>query len=183
MCPPNVPDGETFHKAKQTMLIVDDNEDMVNFISNNFKSKYNIPHSSDEHKTLEKLNGNEVTLIVSDWMMPPYGGVELCKAVRKDTNNQSYPVYHVYSQDRWWPRIWKVWTAQQGADSYIEKPSPMQYLKSKLRIKNMIQLRRLMPVRNSRTSQFEPIEHMSVSSKTILWTTTFLDQDEQDHRE
>ncbi|MFR5757961.1 MAG: response regulator [Bacteroides cellulosilyticus] len=33
---------------------------------------------------MEKLKENDVTLIVSDWMMPRMDGVELCKALRAD---------------------------------------------------------------------------------------------------
>ena len=35
------------------------------------------------HKALNKLKENEVTLIVSDWMMPRMDGVEFCKATMK----------------------------------------------------------------------------------------------------
>lgn len=152
---PNVPDGETFTNGKQTMLIVDDNEDMVNFISNNFKSKYNILTAGDGIEALEKLNGNEVTLIVSDWMMPRMSGVELCKAVRKDTNTSHIPFIMLTAKT---DDDSKVEGMDCGADSYIEKPFSMQYLEAC--IKNMIQLRRMLREKFSH-QPLEPIEHIA----------------------
>jgi signal transduction histidine kinase/DNA-binding response OmpR family regulator len=152
---PNVPDGETFTSGKQTMLIVDDNEDMVNFISNNFKSKYNILTAGDGIEALEKLNGNEVTLIVSDWMMPRMSGVELCKAVRKDTNTSHIPFIMLTAKT---DDDSKVEGMDCGADSYIEKPFSMQYLEAC--IKNMIQLRRMLREKFSH-QPLEPIEHIA----------------------
>ena len=77
-------------KDKPVMLIVDDNEEMLNFLSGNFSNQYSILTAEDGIEALEKLKENDVTLIVSDWMMPRMDGVELCKALRAD---QAYTVY------------------------------------------------------------------------------------------
>ena len=56
------------------MLIVDDNEEMLNFLSGNFSNQYSILTAEDGIEALEKLKENDVTLIVSDWMMPRMDG-------------------------------------------------------------------------------------------------------------
>ena len=58
------------------MLIVDDNEEMLNFLSSSLADKYSILTAEDGIEALNKLKENEVTLIVSDWMMPRMDGVE-----------------------------------------------------------------------------------------------------------
>ena len=71
-------------KNKPLMLIVDDNEEMLNFLSSSFSAQYSILTAEDGMEALEKLKEHEVTLIVSDWMMPRMDGVEFCKALRAD---------------------------------------------------------------------------------------------------
>ena len=78
-------------KDKPVMLIVDDNEEMLNFLSGNFSNQYSILTAEDGIEALEKLKENDVTLIVSDWMMPRMDGVELCKALRADQDISHIP--------------------------------------------------------------------------------------------
>ena len=62
-------------KNKPLMLIVDDNEEMLNFLSSSFSAQYSILTAEDGMEALEKLKEHEVTLIVSDWMMPRMAGI------------------------------------------------------------------------------------------------------------
>lgn len=73
------------------MLIVDDNEEMLNFLSSSLADKYSILTAEDGIKALNKLKENEVTLIVSDWMMPRMDGVEFCKAIRTNQATSHIP--------------------------------------------------------------------------------------------
>ena len=78
-------------KHKPTMLIVDDNEEMLNFLSSSLADKYSILTAEDGIEALNKLKENEVTLIVSDWMMPRMDGVEFCKAIRTNQATSHIP--------------------------------------------------------------------------------------------
>ena len=78
-------------KHKPTMLIVDDNEEMLNFLSSSLADKYSILTAEDGIEALNKLKENEVTLIVSDWMMPRMDGVEFCKAIRTNQTTSHIP--------------------------------------------------------------------------------------------
>lgn len=78
-------------KNKPLMLIVDDNEEMLNFLSSSFSAQYSILTAEDGMEALEKLKEHEVTLIVSDWMMPRMDGVEFCKALRADQSISHIP--------------------------------------------------------------------------------------------
>ena len=69
------------------MLIVDDNEDMINFLSENFKSNYTILTASDGIEALERLNEQEVSLIITDWMMPNMNGIEATKQIRSSNKD------------------------------------------------------------------------------------------------
>lgn len=64
------------------MLIVDDNEEMLNFFLSSLIDKYSIFIVEDGIEVLNKLKENEVIFIVSDWMMLCMDGVEFCKVIR-----------------------------------------------------------------------------------------------------
>lgn len=126
-------------KNKPTMLIVDDNQEMLNFLSSSFRDKYSILTAEDGLEALEKLKENEVTLIVSDWMMPRMDGVEFCKAVRANQAISHIPFILLTAKT---DTNSKIEGMDCGADAYIEKPFSVQYLEAC--IKNLVDLRNLL---------------------------------------
>jgi signal transduction histidine kinase/ligand-binding sensor domain-containing protein/CheY-like chemotaxis protein len=146
---------DTRAEEKDMMLIVDDNQDMVNFISNHFKARYRVVTAEDGIEALEKLKVNQVSMIVSDWMMPRMDGIELCKAVRADANTSHIPFIMLTAKT---DDDSKVQGMDCGADAYIEKPFSMQYLEAC--IKNMLEMRR--KLRDKFSSQpLEPLIHIA----------------------
>lgn len=125
--------------SRPTMLIADDNREMLNFLSSNFSDKYSILTAEDGMEALEKLKDNEVTLIVSDWMMPRMSGVELCKAVRDNRATSHIPFILLTAKT---DTNSKIEGMDCGADAYIEKPFSIQYLEAC--IKNLVELRNLL---------------------------------------
>ena len=126
-------------KNKPLMLIVDDNEEMLNFLSSSFSAQYSILTAEDGMEALEKLKEHEVTLIVSDWMMPRMDGVEFCKALRADQSISHIPFILLTAKT---DTNSKIEGMDCGADAYIEKPFSVQYLEAC--IKNLLDLRNLL---------------------------------------
>lgn len=126
-------------KDKPMMLIVDDNEEMLNFLSSSFSARYSILTAEDGIEVLEKLKTNEVTLIVSDWMMPRMDGVEFCKTLRADQAISHIPFILLTAKT---DTNSKIEGMDCGADAYIEKPFSVQYLEAC--IKNLLDLRSLL---------------------------------------
>ena len=118
------------------MLIVDDNEDMINFLSESFKSNYTILTASDGIEALERLKEQEVSLIITDWMMPNMDGIELCKAIRSKQTLSHIPIILLTAKT---DNKSKVEGMNCGADAYIEKPFSLQYLEAC--IKNLLEMR------------------------------------------
>jgi len=138
-----------------TMLIVEDNEDMRNFIASNFKDKYKVITANDGIEGLEQLRRHEVTLILSDWMMPNMDGVTFCRRVRSDRNVSHIPLILLTAKT---DDESKAQGMECGADIYIEKPFSMQVLKSS--IANMIELRRMLREKFSKEPS-QPIAEIS----------------------
>ena len=126
-------------KNQPTMLIVDDNPDMLSFLSGSFADTYHILTAEDGIEALELLKAHDVTLIVSDWMMPNMNGVDLCKAVRNNPLTSHLPFILLTAKTDVHSKIEGL---DCGADAYIEKPFSVQYLESCIR--NLIDLRSLL---------------------------------------
>lgn len=124
---------------RPVMLIVDDNTEMLNFLSGSFADKYSILTAEDGLEALERLKENDVTLIVSDWMMPRMDGTELCRAVRADQATSHIPFILLTAKTDTHSKIEGM---DCGADAYIEKPFSVQYLEAC--IKNLVDLRSLL---------------------------------------
>lgn len=76
-------------EEKQTVLIVDDEENNLQLLKRTFRGKYNLlmAHNGKEALEVVKEHGDKIALIVSDQKMPVMEGTEFFKHVR-ETNPQ-----------------------------------------------------------------------------------------------
>ncbi len=124
---------------KPVMLIVDDNEDMLQFLSDSFVDEYGVLTATDGQEALGILQRNEVNLIISDWMMDGMDGIELCKSIRENQAISHIPFILLTAKSDIHSKIEGM---DCGADIYIEKPFSLQYLRSC--IKNLLDLREML---------------------------------------
>ena len=146
-------------KSKPIMLIVDDNREMLNFLAGSLSDKYSILTAEDGVEALERLKENEVTLIVSDWMMPRMNGVEFCKEVRANQSTSHIPFILLTAKT---DTNSKIEGMDCGADAYIEKPFSVQYLEAC--IKNLVDLRNLL---RQKFSKMPLVPLNSIANNTV----------------
>jgi signal transduction histidine kinase/ligand-binding sensor domain-containing protein/DNA-binding response OmpR family regulator len=126
-------------KGRPVMLIVDDNEEMVQFLSSQFAKDYALLTAADGVEAMERLAGNTVDLILSDWMMPRMDGEAFCRAVRSDARTSHIPFILLTAKT---DTDSKVTGMDCGADMYVEKPFSIEYLRACIR--NVLELRRML---------------------------------------
>lgn len=124
---------------KSTIMIVDDNDEMLNFLSEHFKNYYNIISATNGTEALCLLEKHEITVIISDWMMPGMDGLAFCKAVRGNLLTSHIPFILLTAKTNLQAKITGL---DGGADAYIEKPFSLLYLET--RIRNLIEQRELL---------------------------------------
>ncbi len=129
-----------------TMLVVEDDEDMRNFIASNFQDSYQVLTAGNGVEGLQQVENHAVTLIVSDWMMPEMDGVEFCRRVRENPEISHIPFIMLTAKT---DNNSKTEGMNCGADAYIEKPFSMKYLEACIR--NLIEMRRLLQSKYSHT--------------------------------
>ena len=141
--------------SQPVMLIVDDSEDMVAFLTDSFKSQYEVITAGDGIEALSQLSNHEVNIIISDWMMPRMDGAEFCRRVRQNPQTSHIPFVLLTAKT---DDDSKVQGMNVGADTYIEKPFSIQYLEACIR--NMLDMRHRLMEKFS-TQPLEPVTEIA----------------------
>lgn len=157
---PQTPPQEAEKQSRTSVLVVEDNDDMRSFLATHFAETYRVLEAENGRTALEQLqqHAGEVSLIVSDWMMPEMDGLELCRAVRSDTATSHIPFVLLTAKT---DDLSKVEGMDTGADAYIEKPFSVQYLEACIR--RMISARRELLLRFSSQPDM-PVTAIATSS-------------------
>ncbi len=113
--------------AKSLMLIVDDNEDMIDFLAENFIDQFHLITAKDGVEALDELKNCNPDIIVSDLMMPNMNGIELCSSIRSNMETSHIPFILLTAKTDLETKTEGIST---GADMYVEKPFSIQYLKA-----------------------------------------------------
>jgi DNA-binding response OmpR family regulator/two-component sensor histidine kinase len=119
-----------------SILIVDDNPDMLQFLASYFSSQYNVLTAANGAAALQITAGGQVELVVSDVMMPGMDGTELCRRLKQDVHTSHIPVILLTAKGE---QADVLAGYESGAEAYVSKPFDPQILE--LQIKNILQLR------------------------------------------
>ena len=106
------------------ILVVDDDKEIVNAIEIYLSQEgYNIIKAYDGEEALEKINENEIHLIILDIMMPNKDGIETLQELRRD---KTIPVIMLSAKSEDYDKISGLNT---GADDYVTKPfNPLELI-------------------------------------------------------
>src|SRR5678816_4172841 len=77
---------------KATILIVEDNEEMLDFIAEDMSEKYHVLRALNGEQALNTLKEEAVQLVISDVMMPVMDGFELCRIIKSSFEFSHIPV-------------------------------------------------------------------------------------------
>lgn len=125
--------------AKKTVLIIDDNEEVLSFVYSILCEDYRVLKFTSGVAALDYMEKEIPDLIISDVMMPEMDGFELCKILKTSQNTNHIPVILLTAKSSTLNRIEGLST---GADSYISKPFSIEELK--LKIINLLKAKEIM---------------------------------------
>ena len=111
------------------ILLVDDNEEILEFLERILKNKYDILKAENGNNALQILDKEAVQLIVSDVMMPVMDGFELCKTIKSSLEYSHIPIILLTAKDGIQSKIEGL---ELGADAYIEKPFSKEHLQAQI---------------------------------------------------
>jgi len=142
--------------GKPTILLVDDDTDILVLLRDFLQKDYNIISAENGLEAWDKVITGQPDLIVSDVMMPLMDGIELCDRLRKNFELSHLPIILLTAKAEIEDRIAGL---KAGADSYIPKPFHPEHLK--------IRIEKLLQFRKSVKSQFGTPENNVIRIKEI----------------
>jgi two-component system alkaline phosphatase synthesis response regulator PhoP len=115
---------------KHTILIVDDEADIVDFLSYNIKKEgYRVFTASNGEEAVKLTQQLNPSLVLMDVMMPVMDGIEACQVIRKDLQLTQPIIAFLTSRSEDYAQIAGF---EAGADDYIAKPIRPRLLISKI---------------------------------------------------
>lgn len=105
---------------KPTILIIDDNPDVINLVSGLLKNSYKVKAATSGEKGLTiAKNNSAIDLILLDIMMPELSGFEICEQLKADVNTADIPVIFITAMSNLDDELQGL---KLGAVDYIFKP-------------------------------------------------------------
>jgi signal transduction histidine kinase/CheY-like chemotaxis protein/AraC-like DNA-binding protein len=150
------------HNKEKTVLIVEDNPDLLDVISDIIGKAYNVITAFDGKEGLAQLKAQSPDIIVSDILMPVMDGIQMCIEIKKNPGTFHIPVILLTALDS---QETTLKCFDIGADAYITKPFNEFLLLSQ--IKNLIDSREKLKV----------AFHTSVFEKEIFKTKDITDKE------
>lgn len=142
-----------------TILIVEDNNEVRNLIYEIFKDSFNVIVATNGIEGLEFSRNYEIDVIVSDLMMPKMDGLEMCENLKSDIRTSHIPVILLTARTS--SKVQKK-GYETGADIYITKPFNAETLK--LQVHNILNSRRSLIEKFKKDILIEPKEITVVSA-------------------
>ena len=123
-------DDQNSEVSKDTLLFVDDNEDLRQYICMTFSDTYRVVDVESGDAALKYLEeGGECDIVVSDVMMPGMQGDVLCQRIKENKDTSWLPVILLTAKAG---RNFMIEGLGLGADDYIAKPFDATILASKI---------------------------------------------------
>ena len=105
---------------KAKIFIVEDEPSIVQLVKYNLeKQNFKVLVSNNGEEGLQEIKKTEPDLILLDWMLPDLSGIDICKALRKDTKFKNVPIIMLTARSQ---EEDKVLGLNVGADDYLPKP-------------------------------------------------------------
>ncbi len=142
------------------LLIVEDDPDIMHYLRKELIQNFDVLTASNGKEAMDILKSEEVSIVLSDILMPGMNGFELCAHIKGDIHYSHIPVVLLtaLSDERQ-----RIYGASIGADDYIQKPFNMSFVRMKM-IRLLESRRKL---RDSFMQQFRQIVPSTMPVETV----------------
>ena len=121
---------ENSKKRKENILIVEDNPDIRQYLSDELGKSYRVLTADNGEEALATIKEQEIDLILTDVMMPVMDGLQLCKQIKQNLRTCHIPIIILSAKTDLKEQLEGL---QVGADDYIPKPFSMAVIATKIR--------------------------------------------------
>ncbi|MCG8390424.1 MAG: response regulator [Cytophagales bacterium] len=160
-------------KKEHTILLVEDNRDILFYLHEHFKKSYNIAIAYEGQEALETCLKSNIDLVISDVMMPGMDGLTFCEKLKQDDRINHIPVILLTAKkslDN------KVTGYEKGADAYISKPFNMQELETRMEGLIVSRKKLLSKIRKNIDISPSEVEVTSLDEKFLKRVMTYIEE-------
>ena len=116
------------------IFIVEDEKPIITLLQYNLeKEGYKVNFSETGEEGIQSIKKNVPDLIILDWMLPDFSGIEVCKQIKKINKLKNIPVLMLTAKSE---EEDKVRGFESGVDDYVTKP--FSYKEILLRVKSLL---------------------------------------------
>lgn len=149
--------------AKENILIVDDEEDIVELLRYNLsKEGYQLTCVGSGEEGLKVAKGSSPDLVLLDLMLPGVDGLDVCKALKGDSKTRHIPVIMLSAKGE---EADIVTGLELGADDYLVKPFSPRVLSA--RVKSVLRRNKGIPEDDSSPIKIEEL-HINPGRHEVL---------------
>jgi phosphate regulon transcriptional regulator PhoB len=113
------------------ILIVDDEKDIADLLSYNLeKERFSTVKAYDGEAALKLVSSAKPDLVILDIMLPKMNGLDVCRAIRRNSETENLPIIMLTAKD---DEVDKIIGLEIGADDYITKPFSVKELIARVR--------------------------------------------------
>jgi signal transduction histidine kinase/CheY-like chemotaxis protein len=112
-----------------TLLVVEDDDDVRGYLEKELKNHFSVLTASNGVEAVKILEDNDISLVLSDVMMPEMNGFELCRHIKINISFSHIPVVLLTALTDERQRLYGI---SRGADEYIQKPFSIPYMKVRI---------------------------------------------------
>jgi len=165
-----VQDRQQGGKEDYEVLIVDDSQDFLDFMSEVMSETYRVRVAHDGKEALQMIAQARPDIILSDVMMPEMDGVELCRRIKQNFSTRSIPFVMLTARIA---TEQKIEGMEVGADDYITKPFNLDILAH--RMSNLIGWSKGLP-KPMIMPQVSEMEITSLDEKLVRNATEYVEK-------
>ena len=117
--------------ARTRILVVDDEPDILALVQYNLsRAQYDVVGVASGEEALAQVRTTPPSLVVLDLMLPGVDGLEVCKALKRDTRTAAIPIVILTARG---DEADIVAGLELGADDYLTKPFSPRVLLARIR--------------------------------------------------
>ena len=147
--------------SKFSILLVDDEEDIVEFLSYNLaKEGYKVVTAHNGEEAIEKAKKHCPTLILMDVMMPEVDGISAVQEIRKMEELNDTIIVFLTARAEDYSQIAGF---EAGADDYVTKP-----IKPKVLISRIAALLRRFTVKDAETNKILQVNNLIINKEMFV---------------
>lgn len=165
-------EDSAYSPAKRTILLIEDNKTMLQFLSNKLRDKYNVYNTLNGADALQKLPGLPAIpdLILSDIMMDKMDGFSFVKAISGQDAYNHIPIIFLTAKSTATDRMKGL---KHGAIDIVSKPFSFEELNQKIEtILNNIS-KQQMAILNTSISNLNQLKNFSSGSSPGISQSNF----------